>query len=143
MSTIPTSKTAVAAPPDNDAERRTADRILPSGVPGITGVRMSPGAGEAHLVNISTSGVLVRCATRLLPGTAVTVLFDGGFKPASVKGKVVRCLVADIGGAGGLSYHIGIAFNESILFGIADDPAAPVVAAAAPVDSKPVLVNRW
>jgi hypothetical protein len=143
MSTTPTSKTAVAAPPETDAERRTAERILPAGVPAITGVRMSPGAGDAHLVNISTSGVLVRCATRLLPGTAVTVLFDGGFKPASVKGKVVRCLVADIGGAGGVSYHIGIAFKDEIELPATPAEPEPKPTAQAPAAIQPRLENRW
>ena len=36
-------------------------------VPWITGVRLSPVGGEAVLVNISATGVLVRCMTRLRP----------------------------------------------------------------------------
>lgn len=96
------------------SERRTATRLPATAVPTITGVRLSPVGSEATLVNISSSGVLVRCLTRLLPGTPVTVVFDGTFKPASIKGKVMRCLVADICKPAGLSYHIGIAFNITI-----------------------------
>jgi PilZ domain len=142
MASTPTAPSIVA--PADTAERRVAERLAPSSVPGINGIHLSPGGGEAHLVNISTSGVLVRCATRLLPGTAVTVVFDGGFKPSSVKGKVVRCLVADIAGSGGLSYHIGIHFKDAIDLPVTPEiqpEPAPAVQASAAVP--PRLVNRW
>jgi hypothetical protein len=127
------------------AERRMAPRYPAASVPSITGVRLSPGGGEAWLVNISTSGVLVRCTTKLPTGTPVTVTFEGSFQGGAIKGRVARCFVADIGRPVGLSYHIGIAFNESILFGIAGDDAEsqPVAPTPAPADTTPVLVNRW
>ncbi|MCM3880837.1 MAG: PilZ domain-containing protein [Vicinamibacterales bacterium] len=120
------------------SERRTAPRLVAAAVPAITGVRLSPGGGEAWLVNISSSGVLVRCATKLLPGTPVMVTFEGTFVVGSAKGKVARCFVADIGRPIGLSYHIGIAFNESIPFEgqIAETPQHEP-------EAVPVLVNRW
>jgi hypothetical protein len=115
-----------------------APRLVAAAVPAITGVRLSPGGGEAWLVNISSSGVLVRCATKLLPGTPVMVTFEGTFVVGSAKGKVARCFVADIGRPVGLSYHIGIAFNESIPFEgqIAETPQPEL-------EAVPVLVNRW
>jgi PilZ domain len=127
------------------AERRMAPRYPASAVPSITGVRVSPGGGEAFLVNISTSGVLVRCTTKLPTGTPVTVTFEGSFQGGSIKGRVARCFVADIGRPVGLSYHIGIAFNESILFGIAGEHAEPppVTPEPAAAEAKPALVNRW
>lgn len=128
---------------NDEAERRTATRHPAATVPTITGIRLSPVGSDAHLVNISTTGILVRCATRLMAGTAVTVLFEGTFAPPPAKGTVVRCLVADIGRGAGLSYHVGIAFKESIVLDqeqgslpaeIADEPATA---------QEPVLVNRW
>ena len=129
--------------PDDVSERRTATRHPASVMSAITGVHVSPGGGEASLVNISSTGALVRCATKLLPGTPVTLVFDGTFTPASIKGRVVRCLVADIGRPAGLSYHIGIAFNEGIT--LAEDPVETLQPAAtipSPA-AAPVLVNRW
>ena len=128
------------------AERRTATRHPASGMTSITGVRLSPGGGEATLVNISSTGALVRCPTKLLPGTTITMTFDGTFSPSSIKGKVVRCFVADICRPAGLAYHIGIAFNQAIQ--LDEDEKEPVEdlkpdAAIPPPPAAPVLVNRW
>ena len=132
------------------AERRTATRHPGPGMASITGLRLSPGGGEASLVNISSSGVLVRCPTKLSPGTAVTVTFDGTFLPSSIKGKVVRCSVADICRPAGLAYHIGIAFNQAIALGDEEqggqrEPVAEITpdAAIPPPPAAAVLVNRW
>ena len=132
-----------------DAERRTATRHPAAAMPAITGVRLSPVGSGAQLVNISTTGVLVRCSSRLMPGTAVTVLFEGTFAPPPVKATVVRCLVADIGRGAGLSYHVGIAFKTTIDIGEEPAPSAAAAAVApAPVEeaepARPqILVNRW
>lgn len=126
------------------SERRTATRHAASGVTAITGVHLSPGGGEASLVNISSTGALVRCPTKLLPGTAVTVTFDGTFSPSTIKGKVVRCFVADICRPAGLAYHIGIAFNDAIQLEEkepVEDSKPDAVIPPPPV--APVLVNRW
>jgi hypothetical protein len=136
-----TSEEAKAA---GAAERRTATRLPASSVASITSVRISPVGSEATLVNISSTGVLVRCVTRLLPGTPVTVVFDGSFTPSSVKGKVVRCMVADICKPAGLAYHIGIAFNSAIALQEPSASPAETAAQAAPVQAAaPILVNRW
>jgi hypothetical protein len=124
-------------------ERRTALRQPAALMPSITSLRLSPGGGEASLVNISSTGALVRCSTRLLPGTAVTVLFEGGFSPESIKSKVVRCFVADICRPAGLSYHIGLHFNSPIQL---EEHPVETRQAEAPVPSPPVapiLENRW
>jgi hypothetical protein len=80
--------------------------------PSITSVRLSPG-DAVDLVNISKSGVLVEGRTRFVPGTRVTVIFDGGFAPAQSKGKVVRCQVSSISG-GTLRYQSGIQFEKKL-----------------------------
>lgn len=126
------------------AERRTATRHPATGMPSITGVHLSPGGGEASLVNISSTGALVRCPTKLLPGTAVTMTFDGTFSPSTIKGKVVRCFVADICRPAGLAYHIGINFNVAIQLEEkepAEDSKPDAVIPPPPVEQ--VLVNRW
>jgi hypothetical protein len=136
------------APPaaaTDSPERRIAHRHAASAVPSITGVRLSPSGGDASLVNISTTGVLVRCRTRLLPGTAVSVVFEGTSPLSTVKSKVVRCLVADID-ASGMSYHIGIAFNvpvQDVSVAPNTEPkAAPPQPPAAPAVPAG-FVNRW
>jgi hypothetical protein len=127
-------------------ESRQSPRRPASVVPSITGVRLSPVGGEAVLVNISVTGVLVRCMTRLRPDTSVTVVFEGGFSPASVPGRIVRSVVAQIDSSGRLWFDLGIAFRKAIVL---DDLPAPINAPApAPglqkaVDGPPRVVNRW
>ena len=55
-------------------------RFPATAVPTIKAVKLSPG-DTVELVNISRSGVLVEGRTRFVPGTRVTVHFDGGFAP--------------------------------------------------------------
>jgi hypothetical protein len=125
-------------------EKRTATRHTAAAMSSITGIRLSPIGTEAHLVNISTTGILVRCATRLMPGTAVTVLFEGTFAPPPVKGTVVRCLVADICRPAGLSYHVGIHFKEPIAIDDAQvEDTTPATKPADPPTEQVILVNRW
>jgi len=135
--------TAEAGNVTSRAERRKAPRYSALAVPSITGVRVSPGCGEASLVNISTSGVLVQSTTKLATGTPVTVSFEGSFQGGSIKGCVARCIVADIGGAAALSYHIAIAFNEHILFWIEGENAEPVFRSDPAPALKREWVNRW
>jgi hypothetical protein len=127
-------------------ENRRSPRRAASVVPSITGVRLSPVGGEAVLVNISATGVLVRCMTRLRPETAVNVVFEGGFSPGSVPGRIVRSVVAQIDSSGKLWFDLGITFRKAIAFDDVPGPVeAPVPAPApqaAPVVTVP-LVNRW
>jgi hypothetical protein len=144
-------------------EGRSAPRLPASAVPGIKGVRLSPHGTEATLMNISASGILVECVSRLRLGTAVTAVFDGTFSPATIEGRVARSSVANVSKKGVLQYHIGIAFNKPIVFEAApvaaairqpeapaalETPAAlgtPVTATQAPEAAPvlPVLTNRW
>lgn len=125
-------------------EQRSAIRIPAANVPSIEGVRISPGDLPSTLVNISTSGVLVECAFKPRPGSAVTVNFVGGFTPASVRGRVARTIVASLGKDGVLHYMIGIAFDEAIELDSQLDeppPATPSADTAPKVASR--LQNRW
>jgi hypothetical protein len=113
-------------------------------VPSIQSIRLSPGDSTSTLVNISTSGLLVECTSKPRPGSAVTVNFHGGFKPASVKGRVARTIVASLGKDGTLHYMVGVAFDQPIEFEdqVIEPEADPPPAEAAPrVASR--LQNRW
>jgi hypothetical protein len=127
-------------------ENRRSPRRAPSVVPSITGVRLSPVGGEAVLVNISATGVLVRCMTRVRPDTAVNVIFEGGFSPTLVPSRIVRCVVAQIDASGRLWFDLGIAFRKTIAL---DDLPASVEApapASSPQDPAPMVepvFNRW
>ena len=140
------------------ADSRIEPRFPATAVPTITSMRLSPG-DTVELVNISRSGVLVEGHTRFVPGTRITVLFDGGFSPARMKGKVVRCHVSSIND-GMLRYQSGIQFENRLetnpgemavaLTALPNPPgglsteqaaSAGVAAAAAPVPRR--VVNRW
>jgi hypothetical protein len=126
---------ATAAPEAGvPVEHRSAPRRPASAVPTIKGVRLSPHGTEATLLNISASGILVECTSRLRLGTAVTTVFDGTFSPSTIEGRVARSSVANVSKKGVLQYHIGIAFNKPIaLMPVASavvQPVAPAVPAA-------------
>ncbi|MGE0591090.1 MAG: PilZ domain-containing protein [Vicinamibacterales bacterium] len=111
-----------------------------SAFPTISGLRIAPEGGQAVLVNMSTTGVLTECPKRIAPGKSVTVHFEGGFTPTSVKGKVARCGVAGIDKQGTLRYHLGIAFETPISL----DAAVGSEPVAETVEPDAVAVrNRW
>lgn len=132
-------------------ENRKTDRRDASLVPTITAVRLSPHGAEAKLLNISTTGVLVECATRLQPGSSVTVIFEGGFSPSSVDSRVARSAVVAVNKGGGMRYQIGLAFKQPI--SLEELPSTPPESPAAvilepisgerPVVAPSVPRNRW
>ncbi len=129
---------------------RIATRRRASEVPEIAGIRLVPVGGEATLLNISTSGVLVDCASRVAPGMPLTVVFEGTFTPSSITGRVVRCEVASIRSDSSLRYHLGLAFNKRLDLREEEAPvanesaASPLPAAVVPASAAPtVLRNRW
>ena len=137
---------------------RADPRYPASALPGITGMRLSPG-DTVRLLNISASGVLVEGKTRFVPGTRVTVIFEGPASLKNVKGKVVRCQVSSIGGGGSLQYQSAIQFEQRIDVPVDESAlpqaSAPPAAAPAPkaTNSKkkeaepppapPKAYNRW
>jgi hypothetical protein len=151
--TGPQVSTARSPEPGVQVEARSAQRLLASSVPGIKSIRLSPHGTEATLLNISATGVLVECTSRLRLGTAVTVIFDGTFSPSSAEGRVARSSVANVSKKGVLLYHIGIAFVVPIVLEQAPAAATPQPEAASPAPSatsaqsaapvSPVVGNRW
>lgn len=131
------------------SEKRSATRRPASRVPSITGLRLSPHGAEAKLVDISTTGLLAECTSRLKVGSSVAVLFEGGFIVSSAVGRIARCAVASMGRDGVLRYHVGISFNQPIALEPETEPVEPIEAAApdsalpAAVPIPQVLRNRW
>ena len=130
---------------DGAADKHIHHRWLAAQIPSITGLRLSPQTGDTSLVNISSSGILARVNTKLNPGTRVTLTFVGTFKPSSVAGRVVRCIVTDISASGNLWYHLGIAFDTPIdLRGFTPtENSQPTSAAPASNQPPGTLSNRW
>ena len=113
-----------------ESNKRVDPRYPAAAVPGITAMRLSPGEAVT-LVNISASGVLVEGKTRFVPGTRVTVHFEGTIKPNQIKARVVRCQVSAIGGGGSLQYQSAIAFDGRMELPV-EESALPPSAVAAP-----------
>ena len=134
---------------------RLHPRYPAESVIGITGMRLSPG-DVVKLVDISASGVLVEGKTRFVPGTHLTVHFEGPSAPRPVKGRVVRCQVSAIGEGGCLQYQSAIVFNSTIdLLGVLldegpkpvpvgqPDPASAPTPTSIADQSVQRLRNRW
>lgn len=105
-------------------------------VPGIAGLRFLPDRVPASLVNISPTGLLAESGTPQRVGSDTAVLFEGGFEPDTVSGRVARCEVAVMGSDGLLRYLIGVEFDAVLAL---DNETTQVTVAA---DSDTVR-NRW
>jgi hypothetical protein len=132
-----------------DMIERVPKRHPSSSFPDIDGVRLAPVGGDASLVNLSSSGVLVECPNRVRVETALTVTFEGTFKPSSVAGRVTRCEVSRLSSDGSMRFHVGIEFDHRIALRADAAPAVDEVSVLAilpppaAVSEPPVLRNRW
>jgi hypothetical protein len=131
------------------ADTRLHPRYPAESIDGITSVRLSPG-DVVTLVNLSASGILVEGKTRFVPGTRLTVIFEGPGAPSPAKGRVIRCQVSAIGEGGSLQYQSAITFDETIDVPLGNPPEmseSPPVEKPAPANrSKPQSQrpqNRW
>jgi hypothetical protein len=124
----------VDAPTDS---KRADPRYPAAAVAAIKSVRLSPG-DTVTLVNVSASGILVEGKTRFVPGTRLTVVFEGPVAPPQIKGRVVRCQVSAIGGGGTLQYQSAIAFEGRVELPVEDAVRAP----APPPIEEPVPVKK-
>ena len=153
----PSPRTSNPSPDDPHGDQLTSTRLQASEVPAITGVRLKPHSADAKMVNISLTGMLTECTSRVKVGSTVAVLFEGSFAVESVVGRIVRCEVSAMGRDGVLRYHVAIAFTQPLspeMFPTlaqqsparaenpldAKDPIAALAAAAA-VPSH--VRNRW
>jgi hypothetical protein len=116
-----------------ESNRRVDPRYPAAAIPAIRAMRLSPGE-TVTLVNISASGVLVEGKTRFVPGTRVTVHFEGTIKPNQIKARVVRCQVSAIGSGGSLQYQSAIAFEGRMDLPV-DEAVAPIM--APPIEEPP------
>ena len=91
-------------------DRREAARHPAEEVPWIKGIRAA-NIEEAYLINVSSTGVLVQCRARLLPGDETVLQFVRSGNRFRVKGQVVRCEVADVHAEGSLQYEVAVAFD--------------------------------
>lgn len=119
------------APAEETTE--AAPRIPAADVPAIKGLRFSPHGADAKLINISTSGLLAECSSRLKVGSTTAVLFEGAFPEVSVVGRIARCEVSTMGKDGVLRYYVGIDFNKPISL---EQFATARTASAAPAQAK-------
>jgi len=153
----PSPRTSNPPPDDPQADQVNSTRLQASEVPSITGVRLKPHGADAKMVNISLTGMLTECTSRVKVGSTVAVLFEGSFAVESVVGRIVRCEVSAMGRDGVLRYHVAIAFTQPLAPEMlpalpqqspgkaenpldAKDPIAAIAAAAAAPAS---VRNRW
>ena len=74
----------------------------------MRGVRVGNRA-DAEMINVSSTGVLMQCQARLVPGQQTTLQIVGANNRFKLHGRVVRCEVAGL--SGDLQYHVAVAFD--------------------------------
>jgi hypothetical protein len=147
-SLVPVSTERPSAPPAQQGDAaaqdlRAALRLPASSVPAITGLRIQ--GQKATLINISETGLLAECGERQMPGSKLTVMVEGAFAPATMRGRVMRTSVAALGSDGRLRYHVGVQFDSRITLedAVAPPPPAPLIPPIAPEPPQAVVRNRW
>jgi PilZ domain len=99
-------------------ERRLARRQHSFAEHGIVSARVRPGI-NVSVVDVSAAGTLIETNHRLLPGTSVEICFDQDKRLPGVRGKVVRCAVAQLG-PDQVCYRGAIVFDQRLPW-MADD----------------------
>ncbi len=93
-----------------DAQARRARRMRASEAGVVRQARLLPG-GDAVILNISNTGLLVELKTRLSVGAAVNVRIEGA-SVMGIEGHIVRSRVATIHRDGSMSYEVAIEFDR-------------------------------
>jgi hypothetical protein len=75
------------------AERRASTRLDAVNLHDLIRVRIKPGVDVA-IVNVSTRGLAIETATRLVPGSTIDLRFSVCGDSISVRGRVLRCMVS-------------------------------------------------
>jgi hypothetical protein len=100
------STVAVVLEPRRD--RRRTPR-WPSTEQGIVRALVRPGR-DVMLIDVSAGGALIETAHRLMPGSFIELLLATRHRQTSIKGCVLRCMVARLG-AGAVWYRGAIGFE--------------------------------
>jgi hypothetical protein len=93
-------------------ERRLARRITAVAELGIRQAKVRPGH-EATVLNISSNGVLIETALRLMPGRQIEFQIERGGTITPVRGRVIRSQVARVQPSR-VSYRGAIGFDQPL-----------------------------
>jgi hypothetical protein len=104
----------VAAAPDHFSrdERRVALRKAKADLPWLSAIKLVSGT-ELHIVNISSTGVLVETGSKLTPGSTADLLLSGPQTNLVVPARFIRSDVARIDGLG-VRYHAAATFATEL-----------------------------
>lgn len=94
-------------------ERRASVRCAPATTLWAPNATLRPGH-DITIVNLTTSGLLVRTRVRVLPGKRVDLQLTGEGKRHSAAGRVLRCRVA---GLSPVCYEAAIAVDGGLAVG--------------------------
>ena len=137
------------SPEDVDAlSSKRARRLRASEAGVVRQARLLPG-GDANILNISNSGLLVENKSRLPIGSSVNVRVEGS-SVMGIEGHIVRSRVSAIHRDGTLSYETAIEFERPQPIDgdeVAPPPARPAARGKAPSGDVDVYVidtsNDW
>jgi hypothetical protein len=93
-------------------DRRRGRRACDPAEHGILCVRIRPGHAAA-LLDVSPDGALIETPHRLLPGTMVVLHIESSDRRESIRGRVLRSVVAGLH-AHGIAYRGAIRFESAL-----------------------------
>ena len=93
-------------------DRRRAERRGPTDVPWLAGIR-TPFGVDLHLMNISSSGMLVESTSKLTPGVSYDLQLCGQGTALQVRARFLRSEVGKISGLG-VRYYSAAQFDREI-----------------------------
>jgi hypothetical protein len=94
-------------------EQRASMRRSPPPQSWLATARVRPGH-EVRVIDLSSGGVLVEAATRLLPGARVVLQFIGPGVALRASARVVRCFVVALDPEHGVRYRAALAFDREL-----------------------------
>jgi hypothetical protein len=97
---------------DTPSERRRDRRRARPEEHRIVAARIRPGH-DVSVVDVSAGGALVESERRLLPGSAVELHLWSACRSEIVRGQIIRCAVARLGG-NAICYRGAIAFDHRL-----------------------------
>jgi hypothetical protein len=119
------------------SERRRSRRHARPEEHRIVSARIRPGH-DVSVVDVSAGGALVESERRLLPGSAVELHLRSVYRSEIVRGRIIRCAVARLGG-NAICYRGAIAFDHNLLWLVDEAVTGYAVPAA---ETRPILASR-